>query len=88
MSIEQTKNLPQVQECDAILLTRQAVYIWCNIEALSCSHCCHGKAIIIKYQECVSVALVIQHANHTFSAPCCIAIYGLSGCTTVFHYSS
>ena len=24
--------------------------------------CCHGKAIIIAYSECVSVALVIQHA--------------------------
>jgi len=45
MSIEQTKNLPQVQECDAILLARQAVYIWRNIEAFSCNHCCRGKAI-------------------------------------------
>jgi len=34
-----------------------------NIEALSCNHCCSGKAIRIIYSECVSVALVIQQAN-------------------------
>jgi hypothetical protein len=35
----------------------------CNIEALSRNHCCHGKAISITSSECVSVALVIQHAK-------------------------
>jgi hypothetical protein len=34
-----------------------------NIEALSLNHCCRGKAISITYSECVSVALVIQHAK-------------------------
>ena len=32
------------------------------IEARSRNHCCCGKAISISYSECVSVALVIQHA--------------------------
>jgi hypothetical protein len=27
------------------------------------NHCCGGKAITITYSECVSVALVIQHAK-------------------------
>jgi hypothetical protein len=34
-----------------------------NIEARSSNHCCRGKAISITYCECVSVALVIQHAK-------------------------
>jgi hypothetical protein len=34
-----------------------------NNEARSRKHCCHGKAISITYCECVSVALVIQHAK-------------------------
>jgi hypothetical protein len=42
--------------------TRQAMCVWRNIEARSCIHCCHGKTISITYPECVSVALVIQHA--------------------------
>ena len=33
-----------------------------NIEARSCNHCCWGKAMGIKYSECVFVALGIQHA--------------------------
>jgi hypothetical protein len=31
--------------------------------ARSRNHCCRGKAISITYSECVSVALVIQHAK-------------------------
>jgi hypothetical protein len=34
-----------------------------NIEVCSHNHCCHGKAVTITYSECVSVALVIQHAK-------------------------
>jgi hypothetical protein len=34
-----------------------------NIEAHSCNRCCRAKAISITYSECVSVALVIQHAK-------------------------
>jgi hypothetical protein len=36
----------------------------CNIKLRSCNHCCSIKAISITYSECVSVALVIQHAMH------------------------
>jgi len=33
-----------------------------NIEVRSCNNCCSGKSISITYSECLSVALVIQHA--------------------------
>ena len=38
------------------------MYIERDNEARSCSHFCNGKAVSIKYSECVSIALVIQHA--------------------------
>jgi hypothetical protein len=44
-----------------------------NIEARSRNHCCHGKAIGIRYSECVFVALVIQHSrnmHHIISVAC------------------
>jgi hypothetical protein len=31
---------------------------YCNIEARSRNHCCRGKAVSIKYSECVSVFLL------------------------------
>jgi hypothetical protein len=34
-----------------------------NIQARSRNPCCRGKAISITHSECVSVALVIQHAK-------------------------
>jgi len=40
---------------------RQAMYVQHNVEARSCSHCCSGKAISVKYSERVFVALGIQH---------------------------
>jgi hypothetical protein len=55
------------------------MYHW----ARSCKRCCHGKALIITYFECVSVALVIQHAKHMHHI-ICIIIYGLSSCTIFF----
>jgi hypothetical protein len=42
----------------------------CNLEVGLHNHCCHGKAISIKYSECVSTALVIQHAR----CMCCIVM--------------
>jgi hypothetical protein len=39
------------------------MYVYCDIEVRSLNHCCRGKAISITYCECVSVALVIQHAK-------------------------
>jgi len=38
------------------------MYVLSNSEARWRNHFCRGKAIIIKYYECVSVALFIQHA--------------------------
>ena len=35
----------------------------CNTEVHSCNHCCHGKAVSVTYSKCVSVALVIKHAQ-------------------------
>jgi hypothetical protein len=35
-----------------------------SIEARSRNYICSGKAISITYSECMSVALVIQHALH------------------------
>jgi hypothetical protein len=41
-------------------------------------HCYHGKATSITYSECVSVALVIQHAKRMrriiFSSVACLAV--------------
>jgi hypothetical protein len=45
---------------------------------------CSGKAKGVTYSECVFVALSIQHAMRT----CHIAIYGMPGCTTLFHIIS
>jgi hypothetical protein len=42
---------------------RQAMYVLRNIEARSRNHYSRGKTISITYAECVSVALVIQHAK-------------------------
>jgi hypothetical protein len=39
------------------------MYVQRNIEARSRNHCCRGKAISITYFECVSLALVTQHAK-------------------------
>jgi hypothetical protein len=36
-------------------ITRQKIYVWRNIEVQSCHHCYCGRAISIKYHECVSV---------------------------------
>jgi hypothetical protein len=41
----------------------QAMYVQRNTEARSRNQCCRGKAINVTYSECVSVALVIQHAK-------------------------
>jgi hypothetical protein len=51
------------------------------MEALSCNHCCSGKAISITYPECAIVALGIQRAMRMRHCVIC----GLSGCTAFFH---
>jgi hypothetical protein len=48
-----------------------------NTETRSRNHCCRGKAISITYSECVSVALVIQHAKRMrliLSSVACLAL--------------
>ena len=54
------------------------------IEALSCSHCCRGKALIITYSESVFVALGIQHTMRVHH----IIICGLSDYTIFFFPST
>jgi hypothetical protein len=54
------------------------MYVWRNIEARSRNQYYRGRAINITYFECVSVALVIQHAKHMrriiLSSATCLAI--------------
>jgi hypothetical protein len=54
------------------------MYVELNIGERSRNHCCCGKAISISYCECVSVALVIQHAKRMrriiFSPVVCLAV--------------
>jgi hypothetical protein len=42
---------------------RQTMYVESNNEARSSNRCCSGKAVIITYSECVSIAFGIQHAT-------------------------
>ena len=64
---------------------RQAKYVYPNIEARSRNHRCHGKEMSITYSECVSVALVIHHAERMRRI---ILSCGLSGCTVFFYIIS
>ena len=67
---------------DIYLHTRESMYVLRNNEALSCKHCCNGKAWSIAYfSECV--ALGIQHAMRVSH----IVIRGLFRCTIFFHIS-
>ena len=60
--------------------TREAMYVWCNIEARLGNHRCS-----ITYSACVVVALVIQNAMRMRH----IVICGLlCGSTTFFHIIS
>jgi len=65
-------------------LTTQAMYVQCNTEARSCTHCCSGKAISITYYETVLINLHIQHAMRMRHSVFC----GLSGFAVFFHIIS
>ena len=49
-----------------------------DFKARSCFHCCRGKVISATYSECVSVALLTQHAKRTrciiLSSVACLAV--------------
>ena len=58
-------------------ITREAITYGVNVEARSRNHCCHGEAIPVTCSECVSVALIIQHAvrmPHIVSSVACLAV--------------
>jgi hypothetical protein len=57
-----------------------------NMVARSRNHFCRGKAIRITYSECVSVALVIQHAKRMHHV--IFVICSLSDSTVFFHIIS
>jgi len=42
-------------------ITTKAMHVQLKCGVRSCNHCCSGKALIIAYCECVSVALGIKH---------------------------
>jgi hypothetical protein len=54
-----------------------------NTEARSWNNCCCGKAISVTYCECVSVALVTQHAMRM-----CLIILSSVGCLAVPYLST
>jgi hypothetical protein len=58
--ISQTKELTLAYY--TVKQERQCTYKG-DIEVRSRNHCCHGRAVSITCYECVSVALVTQHAK-------------------------
>jgi hypothetical protein len=63
---------------------RQAKFKKRHIETLLCNHCRSRRAVTIRYSECVSVALVTQHAKRMRL----IFVRGLPCCTVFSHIFS
>jgi hypothetical protein len=70
------ESLMACQQCPHA--TRREIYVYRSIKACSLNHCSCVKAIRITYSECVSVALVIQHAKRMrriiLSSMACLAV--------------
>jgi hypothetical protein len=66
------RNLPKFHR------TRDTVNVEHSTEARSHNHCCRGKAVSIACSGCVSVALVMQHAERMrhiiVSSVACLAV--------------
>jgi len=60
------------------------MYVYCNTKERSRNHWFRGQAISVKYSECVSVVLVIQHAKPLRP----IIVCDLSSFTIFFHIIS
>ena len=65
-------------------VTRQKMYVQCNIKERSCNHCYSGRVISITYSERVSLASGIQHAMYMSH----IVICHPPGCTKFLHIIS
>ena len=69
------------------LQNKRAKYVKRNIETLSWECCCSGKAISVKYYECLTVFLSyfvdMQNAHAVY-----VIICGLSGCTILSYIIS
>jgi len=76
-----------------VVATRQAIYIYRNIEAHSCNHSCSGKAMSITYSECGwvygGVCVGVNGCGWVYGGVCmcgcewvCVCVF-VSGCMGV-----
>jgi len=81
------------EEKERKIKVKQEKQCTCNVRlghvTRSCYQCCCGKAVCITYSECVSVALVIQHAMRMrriiFSSVVCLAVPYFSALSHKLH---
>jgi hypothetical protein len=79
VTIHTVSEYPNRNEC-ALYKNKQEMQCMykCNIKVRPCNICCCGEAVPITYSECVSVALVIQHAvcmyRITLPSVACLAV--------------
>jgi len=63
------------------IATRQATYVYRNIQERSINHCCRTKAVSVTYSECVSVVLVMQHTQSA-----CTVLHGHQWPLRFYHF--